>query len=962
MAMIRTLISIIIVLVWMIQGASAQVLSGRETVLFDFDWKFTKGAIAGAAQSDFNDNKWRSVNLPHDWSIEDLPNYVDEDEKVINLSEGRWKFIRGDNMAYKEYRAFEGNWDIVQVPANWQIYPLPEAEPHWGWYRRSVNLSEEDRFKNISIQLGKIGDADELYFNGKLVGSSGQMPPGFISAKNEDRVYLIPPSAINYNGRNVVALRVYSESGNGGILQKKPLRVISGPFDSYSEGGRYTAYTLGGVGWYRKTFHISENELNRAFRIKFDGVYKETEVWFNGHKLPSNYSGYSPFEYDITEWIRPGADNVLAVRVRNGGLNSRWYAGSGIYRHVWLIKSEKIFHDDRYTKMDVLRVDKKSSAINFVAGIKNITQDTTLLKWRVELEDNLGNQLAVQEKMINVFSGGSHQFSIRFNIDSTKLWHPDDPTLYTIRSMLFSGIKPMDGYENSLGIRRVEFSAEKGMLLNGEPIVLKGGNLHHDNGALGAKSFDEAEFRKVRLLKQAGYNAIWTAHNPASESLLKACDQLGMMVVEEAFDVWRKGKLAQDYHTIFDDVWKRDIKAMVLRDRNHPSVIMWSIGNDVEERFDPGINTFAALIKEEIHKYDTSRPVTAGFGKSDLEWEHSDPFFSVLDVAGYNYNYEQYFVDRARKPHRIMVGSASYPNHAWEAWEAVLKYPYVVGDFVWSAFDYLGESALGWYSKENEPDLLYPWTTAYCGDFDIAGGLRPQGAYRKTLWQTKPELSLYIKNPKPFYEERTRMDWGWEDVVPSWTWPGYEKLFFEAIVYTNCEEVKLFSNGMEIATKQLSPAMQNRVSFLLEYNPGTIVAIGINNKKTQITSTLRTAEFPRVIHLKASKDEMVANGQDLVYVDVEIHDGNGVLNPNYKIPLNFELTGPGEIIGIGNGDPQNTESFQGPVKSTHQGRCQVIIRSKQMPGTLNLKVTDIGKLIPGQISIKSHNIRKGLLW
>jgi beta-galactosidase len=959
--MIRRIVTIIVFSACIVSMLHAQVFSGRETVLFDFDWKFTKGSIAGAAQSDFNDKKWRTVNLPHDWSIEDLPSVADENDKVINLSSGRWKFIRGDNPEYKEYGAFEGNWDLVQVPANWLTYPLPEAEPHWGWYRRSISLGEEDRGKNISIQLGKIGDVDELYFNGKLVGSSGQMPPAFISAKNEDRVYMIPPSAINYNGRNVLALRVYSESGEGGIYLDKPVRKISGSFDSYSEGGRETGYTVGGIGWYRKLFHVNESEINRAYRIKFDGVYKDAEVWINGHKMGVHNNGYSPFEFDITEFIRPGEDNVLAVKVSNAGKNSRWYSGSGIYRHIWLVKSEKIYHDDRYCKIEYPRVDTAAASINFSVGVKNITSDTTLLRWLVQIEDANGDEVILQEKMINVYAGGPHTFNMKLNIEHAKLWSPDKPYLYTLHSSLFSGLKPMDGHIVTFGLRSLDYSAENGLLINGEPTVLKGGNIQHDNGALGAKAFDAAEFRKVKLLKDAGYNAIRTVHNPPSSALLDACDQLGMMVIEEIFDVWRQACLPEDYHMYFDDNWKKDLTSTILRDRNHPSVIMWSIGDDIPERFDPGIEDMAEMLGNEIKKYD-SRPVTAGIGKGSVDWKQADNFFNVLDISGYNYQINSYAGDHNRVPSRVIFGSSSYPYQAWNYWESVLKYPFVIGDFVWSAFDYLGDAGLGWFSKQSEPEVLYPWTTAYCGDLDISGNKRPQWYYRNTLWSNKPEVHLFIRNPKSTYGEREKIAWGWDDVSPFWTWKGYESLFFEAVVYTNCTEVKLFSNGKEVASKEVTPAMKNTVTFLVPYEPGTLVAAGINNQKTETTSTLKTAGFPSVIVLKPSKNEMLADGQDLVFVDVEIHDDKGVLNPKYRIPLNFQVDGPGEIVGIGNGNPQNTESFQGPVKTTFDGKCQVIIRSKREAGSIHLHVADIGKLMPGDLIIKSESTRRTFLW
>lgn len=951
--MIKRILSVIIQLFVLVSALNAQVLAGRETVLFDFDWKFYKASVEGAETSDFNDKNWRTVNLPHDWSIEDLPVANDDSKTIINLSNGNWKFMRGDDMSWKEPRTFEGNWDIVEIPMYWDKYPFYEANKHWGWFRRSIGIPNEAKGQDIWIKIGRIADADEIYFNGKLIGSKGQMPPSFIGATSEDRIYKVPNSAIAYGQRNVIAIRVYSESGMGGIYEGTMKRIVSGPFDSTSPGGRSTAFTIGGIGWYRKTFFVGETDKNRAFRIVFDGVYMNSQVWVNGHSLGVHPNGYTSFSYDITKYIKNDKENVIAVKVSNTGVNSRWYSGSGIYRHVWLVKSEKIFHDENHCIVLPVEGESGNSKLNFTAGLKNITKDTTLLRWRVEIENSDGQQVAIQEDMVNVLGDKLQQFNMTLAMRDIKLWSLQNPNLYTLRSTLYSGIKPMDGFVMRFGFRSINFSADNGFLLNGTPVLLKGACIHHDNGALGACAFDEAEYRKIKLLKDAGYNAIRTVHNPPSSALLDACDEIGMLVINEGFDVWQKSKKPQDYHLFFKDYWEKDVESMVMRDRNHPSVIMWSIGNDIPESFDLESDLTAGMLVSKIKSLDPTRPVTAALEKGRYDWSMGDKFFDTLDVAGYSYYMDAYENDHKRKPNRIMYAAESFPAESYNYWKKVESLPYVIGDFVWAGIDYLGEAGKGWWSFKDEPKNMYPWTTAYCGDLDITGQRRPQWFFRNTLWSDKPVVKLLVKNPNNNFGERERIAWGWDDVVENWSWSGYEGLFFDAVIYSNCDEVKLFNNGVEISGAKMKPSMKNTAVFMTQYQPGVLTAVGINNGQTVTTSTLRTAESPTFILLKPSKNEIFNDGQDLVFINVELRDDNDILCPHKDIPLMFQLEGPGEIVAIANANPQNIESFKGPVKTTYMGKCQVIIRASREHGDLTLTVSDQGFLKPGKIKLQS---------
>ena len=489
---------------------------------------------------------------------------------------------------------------------------------------------------------------------------------------------------------------------------------IEGAFDREAPAGNDGGYLPTGKGWYRKKFRV-ESVSDKTLRLYFEGVYMNAEVFVNGQRAGGHPYGYSSFFVDITPFVRTG-ENTVEVRVDNSRQkNCRWYSGSGIYRHVWLLTTGK-----RY-------IDEWSVSVT--------TPDTHTVNIKAEV---------VQE------DGSRRPITKTLDVEHPRLWSPDDPYLYETQLEADGDVLPV-----SYGIRTIDYSSEKGLLLNGKPVVLNGGCVHHDNGIVGAAAYDDAEYRRVRLMKEAGFNAVRTSHNPPSETFLRACDELGLLVVDEAFDGWREKKNDYDYSTLIDQWWQEDIRAMVLRDRNHPSIFCWSIGNEVIERKKIEVvktaHQMATLCRE---LDDQHRPVTSALCAWDSDWDIYDPLAAEHDIVGYNYMIHKSESDHERVPSRVMMQTESYPRDAWKCYRKVTDYSYIIGDFVWTAIDYLGESGIGrWYYTGDVPGEhwerpLFPWHAAYCGDIDLTGLRKPISHYRSMLYnEDKEQLYMAVREP-----------------------------------------------------------------------------------------------------------------------------------------------------------------------------------------------------------------------
>ena len=660
---------------------------------------------------------------------------------------------------------------------------------------------------------------------------------------------------------------------------------------------------------------------DKRVMLHFEGVYQKAEVFVNGQKAGQHAYGYTPFTVDITQYLyKDKRDNEVVVKVDNSEQpNCRWYSGSGIYRHVWLVTKKQRYIDEWSVKVTTPDIH------------------TVNIKAEVVMEDGTRKPI---EKTIHV--------------EQPRLWSPDDPYLYHTTIEAECDVVPV-----TYGIRTIEYTAEKGFLLNGKPLKINGACLHHDDGVLGAMAFDAAEIRKVRLMKESGFNLIRTAHNPTTRAFLDACDSLGMLVIGEAFDGWRTAKNPYDYSTLIDSCYQEDIHAMVKRDRNHPSIICWSIGNEVIERKDIRVVTTARKLKQAILEEDNTRPVTEALCAWDDDWEIYDPHFEVLDIGGYNYMIHKHKSDHQRDPKRVMWQTESYPRDAFKNWKLVQEYPYIIGDIVWTGLDYLGESGIGrnYYEGERpgehwreggQPD----WHGAYCGDVDITGYRKPISIYREMLWKEAYDgefpsvLSIAVKEPDGYHGKIHQTAWSVWPTWSSWNWPGWEGKPIDVEVYTKAKEVKLYLNDQLIGTKAVSEDTEYKAVFTVPYEPGVLRA-----EASGRGTLLWTKGEPARLRLTPDRRVITADGQDLSFITVEVVDKYGWPCPDAAIPCEASVKGEGSLLAFASADLKDREPYTSSKVTTWKGRALLVVRSTEKKGKAQIRIKST--LPTATITIKS---------
>ena len=739
---------------------------------------------------------------------------------------------------------------------------------------------------------------------------------------------------------------------------------VIGPFSSKSIGATATGYTVGGIGWYRKHF-IENNAANKKVTIYFDGIYMNSDVYINGHHLGNHPYGYTPFSYDITPYLKKnGEENVVAVRVSNEGKNSRWYSGSGIYRHVWLTLTPKLHLAQWGVYITTPDVSSKTATINIKSSLVNEDVAGNSVILHTAIFDAANKKIAERKNEIEITGANSSTAGVNnaqqtFQVSAPHLWSPETPYLYHAVSELIVKNKVIDREENTFGIRSINISAAKGFLLNGKRILLRGGCVHHDNGPLGSATIDAAEIRKIRLLKSFGFNAVRTSHNPPSQQFLDACDSLGIIVIDEAFDQWERPKNPQDYHLYFDTCWQKDISSMVQRDRNHPAVVFWSLGNEINERADSSGLAIEKKLRDEVKANDNTRPVTEAichfWDHPGYKWDTTAASFALLDVGGYNYLWKMYESDHSKYPERVMMGTESYPLEAFENWQQVKEHPYVIGDFVWTAMDYLGETGIGHTSLDSTNGFqlqTFPWFNSWCGDIDLTGGKKPQSYYRDVVWGIS-KMEMLVHKPIPAGHKEAVSSWGWPDELHSFTFPGDEGKTMQVHVYTSYPVVRLLLNGKVIDQQNVSEATKLTATFNITYQPGVLKAVALQNGLPVDSVTLQTAGKPSKIRLTADRNHIKASRNDLSYVTVEVIDKDGHLVPDAIVPLQFSAEGAGKIIAAGNANPSDMESFQQPQHKTFRGKCLVIVQPNGKAGKIKLKAEGRG-LESGQLTITSE--------
>ena len=706
--------------------------------------------------------------------------------------------------------------------------------------------------------------------------------------------------------------------------------IFEGPNSGKGATGTGGGWFEAGKGEYKKEFRVESLELrDKLVKLHFEGVYQKAEVFVNGQKAGQHHYGYTPFTVDVTKFLyKDKRENEVVVKVNNSEQpNCRWYSGSGIYRHV-------------------------------------TTPEVSADKAKVQVEVTVQNESDNNQKGIVVVEGRHQEVSLKageskavtftYDINNPKLWSPESPYLYVVQAKLVSQLPPLvSQYSTKFGIRSFSFDAENGFVLNGKKVLINGACVHHDDGVLGARAFDDAEIRKVRQMKEAGFNLIRTSHNPTTRAFLDACDSIGMLVIDEAFDGWRTQKNPYDYSTVIDSCFRQDIHAMVLRDRNHPSVISWSIGNEVIERKDIRVVYTARQMKQAIHEYDKTRPVTEALCAWDRDWEIYDPHAEVLDVVGYNYMLFKHAGDHERDPKRIIWQTESYPRDAFSNWAVVNDFPYVVGDIVWTGLDYLGESGIGrnYYKGEREGESWIKggqpeWHGAPCGDVDITGWRKPISHYREMLWNEDTPLYMAVKEPNGYHGEIHTTMWSVWPTWESWTWTGWEGKPVDVEVYTHQPEVKLYLDDQLIGTKQVSRDSEFKAVFSVPYKAGTLRAEAGGK-----SVTLKTAGKPARLRLTPDRTVMTADGQSLTFVTIEVLDKYDTPVPEAAIDCEATVNGAGTLSAFASADLKDTEPYTSPRVKTWNGRALLVVRSTQKKGSVN--VTIKSSLPTASLTLKS---------
>ena len=726
--------------------------------------------------------------------------------------------------------------------------------------------------------------------------------------------------------------------------------IYAGPDAKSGATGTGGGWYPGGKGEYRKMFKTPDGEV---VRLHFEGVYQKAEVFINGQKAGQHAYGYTPFTIDITPYLHQDTPNEVLVKVDNSEQpNCRWYSGSGIYRHVWLITSPALHIAENGVYISTPMVNDDEATVQVEVTVENAS----------DVERSATVMVGAESMPITVPAKGSETDTLTFNIRNPRLWSPDTPILYEVRAMLKEQGKMVDSQLTRFGVRHIYCDSRYGFQLNYMPLLINGACVHHDDGILGAMAFDAAEIRKVRLMKDAGFNLIRTSHNPPSRAFLDACDSIGILVIDEAFDGWRQAKTPYDYSTLIDSCYREDIHAMVRRDRNHPSIICWSIGNEVMERKDIRVVTTARKMKDAIKDYCCERPVTEALCSWDSDWEIYDPHAEVLDIAGYNYMLHKHASDHERDPLRVILQTESFPRDAWRNWQTVEDYSYVIGDIVWTGLDYLGESGIGRYYYDGDtPGEHYveggqpEWHGAYCGDVDITGWRKPISHYRELLWNrdTAPVLYMAVKEPDGYYGTIRETAWSVWPTWESWTWNGWEGKPVEVEVYTSLPSVRLYLNDRLVGEQQ---SAECKAVFTLPYQPGTLRAEGVTEEGQPVSVSLSTAGEPCQIRLTADKSTFLADGQDLIYVTVEILDRNGLVCPDAAIPLTATVKGAGSLLSFASADLKDTSVYTDAHCTTWKSRALLAVRSSAKSGSVSVTVKGDG-LSQSQLTLNATNRR-----
>ncbi|SDR51678.1 beta-galactosidase [Paraburkholderia fungorum] len=804
--------------------------ASTRTVSFDANWQFFNGTLdpAAASLASFADQGWRSMNLPHDWSIEDLPGGSDDGQ-------------------------------ATSQPSHLFVFEQPT------------------------------------------------------------------------------------------LTSSAPTRI--GPFDkTASPGDRATGRTIGGEGWYRKHFTFKPTP-GQQVELRFDGVYQNSDVWINGQHLGFHPYGYTAFAYDLTPYLVAG-DNVIAVRVQNLGLNSRWYAGSGIYRHTHLTTTNAVRIPRFGVGLTTQQLSAGSATVNAQITVQNASTASVSTSVRILFFDASGKQVAnASSAAQTIAAGASKDTLLTIAVPSPQIWSPDTPYLYTAVVQVNNAGTVTDQTLETFGIRTVTVSATDGFILNGTPLKLKGGNVHHTNGALGSISLGDEEYWRMSTLKAGGFNAVRCSHNPPSREFVQAAEKVGMILLNEFVDMWDVAKNPDDYHLYFPQYWESDLESWVLASRNSPAVCLWSIANEIYDSTTAQPRGQQLITK--LKSLDTSRPVMQGGAQGILSIYNGPSVAPYTDFCDVHYE-QSYVAARQAVPNKAWNQSESYASTFYDNWQQVTNNSFVVGDFVWTAWDYMGEAGLNVPAlidkgSDTETSFLgpgfsafgeqaggawapYPWFAAGCGDFDLIGQPTAQHLYRRAVWNASP-IEMAVARPVSGNQQQQAFSFGWFDELESWTWDVPAATSMRVHVYTSADRVDLHLNGQLLQSLTLQATDKCIASFWVPYQAGTLQAIAFKNG-TQIGSkTLTTTGASAAIQLSSDTLTLAASPDAVAHVLASVVDAQGRLVPDAVVRVSFAASG-GQLAAVGSGNPHNVDSFQRGKRYSYHGKAMAYIRAPQNPGQI----------------------------
>ena len=757
-----------------------------------------------------------------------------------------------------------------------------------------------------------------------------------------------------------------------------------------SPAGGDGAYRDGGSFVYYRQLYAPEEWKQRCVALCFEGVSRSAMVYVNNQRAALVPYGYTTFYVELNDYLKYGQVNQIRVCARTGDMpNSRWYAGGGIYRDVRLLEGGLVHIRPQGVRVTTVDLDEELAVVRVETDLSSRLSYPCEVRVCTELYGPDGALAASDSVPLTLMGGGGEQLTQAVAVADPSPWSHETPSLYTCRVAVKADDRTLDEAQAVFGIRTVSVDARRGLRINGRPVKLRGACIHHDNGLLGAAAFQEAEYRRIRLLRQAGFNAVRSAHGPMAPAALRACDELGVYVMDEAFDMWTRSKKDYDYSQTFEKWWEDDLEAMVRKDYDHPSVILYSVGNEIPEIATPHGAALCRRMRRLVERLDRTRPVLAcvngvfatgerlgeviadvvragggaegetGAGGSVNDFmaataAHADEIAchrligrsleaasAGMDLIGYNYMTARQEPDGKRYPNRVIVGSETYPPEIPRNWDIITRCPHVIGDFTWTGWDYLGEAGVGvpaYQPGEGGFGARYPCQLAYVGDLDVTGFRRPVSYFREIVFGLRKEPYITVQDPARYGQTPLLTPWVISDNYASWTHPGFEGKPVVVEVYSPGDQVELWLDGASLGRRPAGPSAGYRALFNTVYRPGRLEAAAYQDGKELGRCVLASAEGPLSLRLRPEEPL----GQELVYVNIALEDENGVCGGDTALSARVE--GDGVLAGFGSADPKPLHSYAEGRCRTFHGRAQAILR--RGPGNGQLKLTVQGEGFP----------------